>query len=357
MKVLCIGESCIEITCPIDSFIGENSKVRIIDRIESGGGVAGNIAYLLGKWGVEVFIASMVGSDDAASKIKKDYENIGVKTDFMETSYDKPTSTSIVLQNKASKSKTILDLTNNTALKKYAFNIEPDIIITDANDYSASLAAFDKYPKSISVLALDSLTNEALEMGKYVNYIIVNQDVAEKISNSKVDFNNSSSIVNIYNYLKQRYLKSEIVITLGERGCVYSINNQVKIMPPVKVDVVDTNGAGAIFVGALMYGIGRNFGFEKSLCYASIAASLSTTKLSSRLSIPSLTEVSNYYDTKFGAAYNPNNSNNQNSQNSQNAQSNENEPPTINNATNQNGEVTPSEQTEGISSNDNQKNA
>ena len=105
MKVLCIGSSNIEITCPIDKFIQEDSQTKIIERYECGGGVAGNIAYLFGKWGVETYIASMVGSDDAASKIKKEYETIGVKTDFIETSYDRPTSESIVLLNKTNKNK------------------------------------------------------------------------------------------------------------------------------------------------------------------------------------------------------------------------------------------------------------
>lgn len=324
MKVLCIGSSSIEITCPIKDPIVEDSHMKLSEKIECGGGNAGNIAYLLGKWGVETYIASMLGADDAASKIKKEYENIGVKTDFVETSYDKPTSESIILLNKTNKNKTIFELANNVFLKKYAFNIEPDIIIADGNDYNASLAAFDKYQNSIGFLSISEVSNEILSMGKYVKYIILNKKSAEDITNNKIDFNNSSTIVNIYNNIKQRFINAEIIITLGERGCVYSINGQIKVMPPVKVDIVDTNGAGAIFVGAFAYATGRNFGLEKSIAYATIAASLSTTKLTSRLSIPSLTEVSGYYDSKFGAQNNPNNQHNSNNDSNVNMNTNSN---------------------------------
>jgi len=176
-------------------------------------------------------------------------------------------------------------------------------------------------------------TNETIELCKYVNYIIFNKKSAEIITNSKINFEDSSTLVNVYNSLKQRFIKSEIIITLGERGCVYSINAQVKIMPTVRVEVVDTNGAGSVFVGAFAYSMGRNFGLEKSIAYATIASSLSTTKMTSRLSIPSLVEVSNYYDSKFGSGNNPNN---QTSSNNVNMQTTTNE---VNNTVQANMEV------------------
>ena len=83
MKALCIGESILEITSQMNDVVIEGNKYRLEEKIECGGGHAGNVAYLLGKWGVETYIASMMGADDAASKIKKEYENIGVKTDYI----------------------------------------------------------------------------------------------------------------------------------------------------------------------------------------------------------------------------------------------------------------------------------
>ena len=75
MKVLCIGESLLEITCPVNITIAEGQNLRLEEKIECGAGHAGNVAYMLGKWGVEAYIASMLGADDAANKIL----NHGVK--------------------------------------------------------------------------------------------------------------------------------------------------------------------------------------------------------------------------------------------------------------------------------------
>ncbi len=300
MKVLSIGSSLLETTCPVNEIVTENKTMHLSERHECGGGHAGNIAYLMAKWGVETYIASMLGADDAASKIKKDYEMIGVKTEYIETSYDKPTDKSLVIVNTTSKNKTVFELSSNATLKKYSFGIEPDLIISDGKDLNATVAAFDKYPKALNFLIGTSSNNEVLELGKYARYIVFNRGTAEGFTNMQIDFNNSATLVNIYNKLKQKFSKAEIVITLGERGALYALNDQVKILPPVRVGIVDTNGAGDTFGGAFAYSIGRGFDLEKAVTYATIAASLSTTKLTSRLAIPALTEVSNYYESKFG---------------------------------------------------------
>lgn len=300
MRVLCIGKSVIETTCVINERIEEGKTIRIDNKTECGGGLAGNVAYLLGKWGVETYIASMLGPDDGASKIKKEYETIGIKTDYLETSYDKKTGQSIVIVNETTKNKTVLDLESNSFLKKYSFGIEPDIVISDGNDFNATVAAFDKYEKIPTYLIVSRFDKEMLELCKYANILFFSQSAAESATNIKFDFNNTATLVSIYNSIKQKYNKSEVIITIGERGCIYSIGGQVKILPPVRVGIVDTNGAKEAFVGGYAYGVLKKFDLEKCLIYGTIAASIATTKLTSRNSLPSLSDVSNYYDSKFG---------------------------------------------------------
>lgn len=305
MRVLCIGSSVKETTCTTNETLTEGVTLRLTDRVDNGGGHAGNIAYLLGKWGVETYIASMMGADDDANNIKKEYENIGVKIDYVETSYDKPTGQVVSIVNSANKNKTVLELANNSTLKKYSFNIEPDIVVSDGNDYNASSYAFDRYQKARCFLVVSSPRKEIIELSRYVHTIIFNQTSAESIIGAKIDFKNSSTLVNVYNKLKQKFSNCEVIITVGEHGSIYAINGQVKIMPPMKMKVVDTNGAGDVYAGAYIYGIGRDFGQERSVAYATIASSLSTEKLTSRGSIPTITEVSTIYDKKYGANTNP----------------------------------------------------
>ena len=341
MRVLCIGESLLEISCPVNTQIVEGNNLFITDKQENGGGHAGNVAYLLGKWGIETYIASMMGADDIANKIKKEYESIGVKTDYIETRFDRSTSINVVLINQTTKVNTIIEVNNNSKLKKYSFLIEPDIIFSDGNDFNASVSATDKFPNTTSILKVSRFTNEIIELCRYYKYLIFNKSSAEDFTGMKMDFKNTSTLVNLYNKIKQKYSDSEIVITLGEKGCVYSDGSQIKVMPPVNVNVLDNNGAGDIFAGAFVYGIGRNFEYEKTITYATIAASLSAARFSSRQSIPALSEVSGYYEGKnsnasaqnantvnMNTTYNQDNSTNMNTviENNNNGNNNEQNP-------------------------------
>ena len=88
---------------------------------------------------------------------------------------------------------------------------------------------------------------------------------------------------------------------------MYQVGNEIKIMPGLNVQAVDTTGAGDIFHGAFTYGIANNFDMEKVVTLANIAAGLSVTKMGSRLSIPNLSEVLDYYTKKTGMVNGQNN--------------------------------------------------
>ena len=71
-------------------------------------------------------------------------------------------------------------------------------------------------------------------------------------------------------------------------------------MPGLKVDAKDTTGCGDIFHGAFVYGLINRFDIEKTIAIANIAAGLSATKISSRASVPSLSETLDYFTKKQG---------------------------------------------------------
>ena len=265
-----------------------------------GGGPAGNAAFLLGKWGVETYYAGVVGSDDFGSKIKNEFKTASVNIDYLETNYEKPTSLSFIMINKKNGSRTLFNIAGERpSLKKYDFNMEPDIILIDGHEYAASMAALNKYPNAISIIDAGRITPELKELCKYCRYIVCSKGFAETITKIKIDYANPNSLVQIYTQLKNNYPKADVVVTLEDKGCLYAINNEIKIMPGLKVTPVDTTGAGDIFHGAFTYGISKGYDLEKTVRYANITAGLSVTKIGARLSIPSIAEVSKYYNEKF----------------------------------------------------------
>lgn len=300
MKVLCIGHSSWDMTVPVDDYPIENTKYRFNEKYQAGGGPASNAAYLLGKWGIDTVIATVVGSDDFGTKIKKEFQDLNMSTDYIETTYDKDTSFSFILINKKNGNRTVFNVaTEHPMLKKYNYEFTPDIILTDGHDYGASQNAISKNPNAISVIDAGRITPELLELCKYIKYIVCSKGFAETVTNLKIDYKNPQSLVNVYNKLQNKYPNSIIVITLEEHGALYQSGNQIKIMPGLKCEAVDTTGAGDIFHGAFVYGLANNFDIDKTITLANIAAGLSVQKMGSRLSMPTLSEVLDYYSKKM----------------------------------------------------------
>ena len=308
MKVLCIGHTSWDISCPVDNYPTENTKYRMTEKVSCGGGPASNAAYLLGKWGVDTSIATVVGDDTFGDKIKKEFRSVNIKDDFIETAFDKDTSLSFILINKTNGSRTIFNVATETIpLKKYVYDFTPDIIFTDGHDYGATQNALNCYPKAIKIIDAGRVTPELLELCKYMNYIVCSKVFAETVSGIKIDYNNSTTLVNLYNALRNKFPNSTIVVTLEDMGALYMINNEIKIMPGLKFKAVDTTGAGDIFHGAFTYCISNNYDLETSVTISNITAGLSITKMGGRLSIPALSDVLDYYQGHMQGIRNVNN--------------------------------------------------
>lgn len=299
MKVLCIGHSSYDVTCVVDEYPTENTKYRMENSVKCGGGPAGNAAYLLGKWGIDTTLSSVVGSDDFGEKLKKEYASVKIDNNYIETSYDRDTSLSFIMVNKNTGSRTVFNITGEfIPLKKYSFDFTPDIIFTDGHDYGATQNAINKFPNAIKVIDAGRITNELLELCKYMNYIVCSKGFAETVSNIKIDYNNPTTLVNLYTALMNKYPQAEIIVTLESHGALYKANNQIKIMPGLKVEPKDTTGAGDIFHGAFVYGLANNFDIEKCVTFANIAGGLSVKTVGSRLSVPELSSVLEEYAAK-----------------------------------------------------------
>lgn len=303
MTILSIGEASYDITCPVEDYPVEGAKYLLNEKIESGGGIAANVAYLLGKWGETSYFAGVTGADDYANKIKKEFGSVMVKTELMETSYEVGTPLSIILVNKKKATRTKFDVIGATKpqLKKYEYNIEPDVIFTDGKEYAATINALNKFPQAISIVDADRVDRDLLELCKYVKYIVCSKDFAETVSGMKIDFNNSISLANVYKKLKERYPNNEIIVTLESMGAMYSVEGEIKIMPGIKTTIVDPSSSGDVFHGAFVYCIANRFDIEKAVTYSNIAAGLSLAKMGGRPSMPGVKEVISYYAKKFGS--------------------------------------------------------
>ncbi len=304
MKVLCVGQTTYDISCVVKEYPKENAKHIINEKYENGGGSAANEASLLAKWGIETYLVSSVGADSYGEKIKKELEMFGVKLPFFETAFDKTTSTSFIITNRSNGSRTMFHIGSNDTLphvkKEEDVKVDANLIMLDGYEYHASIHLLEKNPNAISILSAVDLTTEVLDLCGLCKYIIISKDFAERLTAIKMDFKNTLTLVSIYEKLVERFNKSNIIVTLEDMGAMYLLNNEIKVMPGIKVDVVDTTGAGDVFHSAFAYGILQNFDLEKAIGYANVAAGLSCSQMGNKMSIPNINNVVAYYNSKMG---------------------------------------------------------
>lgn len=296
IKTLCIGHSSYDIYIQTDEYPKEGTRERYVHKVACGGGPAANVAYLLGKWGVSTTFAGVVGNDVFGSRIKKELETVGVDTRYMESSYENDTTISFIIVNKKNGENTIFNVADEfVKLKKFDFDFQPDFILVDGYDAYAQKTTLERFPKAISILDADRFNQETLDLCKQVNYIVCSQRFAEAASGVKIDGNDARSIVLAYSTLQKRFDNKTLIITLGSYGAVYCVDKQIKISPAIKVNAIDTTGAGDVFHGAFMYAIANGWDIEKAIKYGNIAAGLSVQIVGGRLSIPRLDDVNKIY--------------------------------------------------------------
>lgn len=126
--------------------------------------------------------------------------------------------------------------------------------------------------------------NFSSEMLKFTDILIPNETEAMSIS-GKTDIEEAALA------LSERV--KEVIVTVGDKGCICSRGGSVSLHPCPQVRAVDTTAAGDTFCGAFAARLGKGYSMEESVGYALKAASLAVTKRGALQSIPSENEVLN----------------------------------------------------------------
>lgn len=82
-----------------------------------------------------------------------------------------------------------------------------------------------------------------------------------------------------------------VVVTLGAEGAVVIQGDQAKHIPSLKVEVVDTTGAGDAFCGALARALARGAPLTEAARWGVTAGAIATTRRGAQTALPTLSEL------------------------------------------------------------------
>jgi len=297
-KILVVGSLNIDFVIRVSKFpvAGETILGKDISYIPGGKGA--NQACAIGRLGGNVTMLGCVGKDDFGKIQKQQLSSCNVNVSYIKESNDKPTGTAVIFVN---------DKGENTIAVIQGANNECDVAYLKEHDHLFQQCDYVLMQMEIPMETIAYTLKRAKELGKTVilnpapapdnmpeelmeliDYIIPNETELMKLS--LVENGDMESIEQGAKILISKGVKN-VIVTMGERGCVYVNEKETTHYPTRKVDAVDTTAAGDCFCGAFVVGISEGKTVKDAIELANTASSISVTRKGAQVSIPTRQEV------------------------------------------------------------------
>ncbi|MFM9873004.1 MAG: ribokinase [Fimbriimonadaceae bacterium] len=255
------------------------------------GGKGANQAVACARAGASVQFCANVGSDNFGEFLTKSLTENGVALDNLSI-VSEPTGSAVILVNQSGENQIVLNAGANDKLD--ANRVEAAIKATMPQLILVQL----EIPKESVDAVLASKVRVILNPAPYRDLSDSNLNGLFAITPNETECAQLCGILPTTNEAAREAAQkliakgiSNVVITLGRRGCYWTNNQEECFVSPPKVTPVDTTGAGDVFNGALMARLIEKDDFPTALKFAVTAASISTTRHGALNSAPRLSEV------------------------------------------------------------------
>ena len=242
------------------------------------GGKGANQAVMAGLLGAEVYVIACLGSDVYREMTIENFKNNNVITDYIQTVEGSSGVAPIWVDESGQNRIVVIPGANNLLDSSLAIESlekigKPDVLVgqfeipMSVNEQVFSYAYKNGVQTVLNPAPANKPTDVLLEN---TSWFIPNEVEFEEIYGEV--FNEGNLL------LFAKDLKTNIVVTLGEKGCAYIKNNSVEIMNTDTVKAIDTTGAGDAFVGAFSFALASKLDIEECLKLALQKATDSVTK-------------------------------------------------------------------------------
>lgn len=292
MKILNFGSLNIDIIFRVENIVkpGETISAKSIEKRPGGKGLNQSVA--LSKSFENVYHAGSVGDDGVFLIDYLKSENINTK--YIKKS-DKLTGNAIIqVDDKGENSIVLYKGANFDNDKKFIDevldNFDKDDILVLQNEISSMKYLIDKaYEKGMKIVLNPSpITDEIKEFDfNKIDLLLVNEIEAKDIANK-------DNIDESINYFMATYPNINLIVTLGSKGSIFVNKNEKIKQEGIKVESVDSTGAGDTFTGFFVSYFYQGKNVRDCLKFASLASALSVTKSGASISIPSLCDVKEF---------------------------------------------------------------
>ncbi len=287
-RVIVAGKFNVDTFYYLDSIEINSNNVAKKSIIELGG-KASNVAVALKKLGVDVVITGCIGSDFFGEFIQKKLNEFEIDTSHLKICDGESGRTAIAVNKDG----------QNTMLNYPGVNekFSPEMIDWTLVEEGDALFIQFGIPAD-TIFELSSMAKRAGMMVYvdpsypsdipwdafyYFDYISPNEREIIQITGKK-------DIEKAVKHLLKKGVES-VIVKMGENGSKIFFEKKSIEVPAVKTNVVDTTGAGDSFNAAFIYGRLKGMDDEESAKLASLAASITVSRMGTTSSFPSFEEI------------------------------------------------------------------
>lgn len=275
-KIAVIGLSGESIFMKVDHFHHDGETVVADVFHKEYGGKGYNQAVACKRFGADVSFLTVIGDDQIGEEVIKSLEKENINGTFIKKNNSKSAYATILIDKIGNNQVTCFPGVSKNLTKE-------DVLL------------FEKEIATSKILLLqmemsDESLFEAISIAKkYDTLVILNPAPAHQIPNEILkqcdiitpNENECEVLFNISSNYQTNLLKLEqqnVIVTLGSKGSIVKDGDVVYEIEPLKVNPLNTTGAGDTYNGVLAACILEGFSLKKACIYANFAASISVTK-------------------------------------------------------------------------------
>lgn len=264
------------------------------------GGKGANQAVAAARLGAPVKMIGKLGNDPFGDQLLASLQSNSVDTSRVLRTSDCATGTALITVDAAGENTIIVVPGSNMHL--LAEDIERDeAVIAGSSQLILQLevplatvlrAAQIAHEHGVKVIfnpaPAQALPQELLNL---VDILVVNESETAILTGCPVD--SESTLFTAAQRLK-KMIPAELVLTLGEKGCWWMGEQDIRKLPPFPVQAIDTTAAGDAFIGGLAVALLENQPILDALRRGNAAGALAVTRRGAQLSLPGRTELEEF---------------------------------------------------------------
>ncbi|WP_329010419.1 MULTISPECIES: ribokinase [unclassified Streptomyces] len=258
------------------------------------GGKGANQAMAAARAGATVSLIGAVGNDAYGARLRDNLEHSGVDTDFLRTVEGPSGTAHIVVDDEGGNSIVVVPGANGTvdhlSPGDEGLIASADALLLQLEVPLAAVVAGAEAARRHGVRTVltpspaQPLPEELLSV---TDVLVPNEYEAVTLTGRTDPLDAAVGLLE---------LVPEVVLTLGEAGCLYvSRNTEPLAVPAHQVTAVDSTGAGDTFAGAYAVAVAEEKPLREALSWAAAAAALSVQREGASASMPYRPEIEAQY--------------------------------------------------------------